>query len=488
MADVAAAKLRRLEHHRGVGDVLKPSSFNMEHLPSEIQPVVMSLLSLKEAARTSIVARNWRKLWTCHPNLCFYGSEHWPTEEDYIKIKRTNFIETVNYIVQQHTGTGLNKFSIRFRLGKEHSDHLYKWIGFATASRARIIDIDLWPKRSKIGPLAEVCDFPLELLGVQDGPFIQSLFLKYVSIKAHSDLCGFRKIRRLLLHCVEIFGDLPGLLSNCCALEDLELVSCRGVVHLNVPHQLNELRHLLISKFFARSIDFHVAGLAHFEYSGEVIPIALHGCSKLEKATITFIGILEKENFALSHAFTSIPTISAVKVLNLIADMQAHPVWAPQVHALMTRPAYMFMLLRHLTCEIKIFTDDADNHVGMIRFAHFLNLAPQLETLQLHMFFYSYHSPSWHEEPTGNEVSSCLHHLNKLKTVYMSGFRCYWSQVELLYGILVKSSSVLEHITIDPKVKIKPCGSENSYLPIYKIRDLARRAYQSFGKAINVVE
>jgi len=56
-----------------------------------------------------------------------------------------------------------------------------------------------------------------------------------------------------------------------------------------------------------------------------------------------------------------------------------------QVHALMTRPAYMFMLLRHLTCEIKIFTDDADNHVGMIRFAHFLNLAPQLETLQLHV-------------------------------------------------------------------------------------------------------
>ena len=127
------------------------------------------------------------------------------------------------------------------------------------------------------------------------------------------------------MHCVEIFGDLPGLLSNCCALEDLELVSCRGVVHLNVPHQLNELRHLLISKKFARSIDFHVAGLAHFEYSGEVIPIALHGCSKLEKATITFIGILEKENFALSHAFTSIPTISAVKVLNLIADMQATP-------------------------------------------------------------------------------------------------------------------------------------------------------------------
>lgn len=56
-----------------------------------------------------------------------------------------------------------------------------------------------------------------------------------------------------------------------------------------------------------------------------------------------------------------------------------------QVHTLTKRPAYMFMLLRHLTCGIKIFPDDPDNHVGMIRFAHFLNLAPQLETLQLHV-------------------------------------------------------------------------------------------------------
>ncbi|KAL6838806.1 hypothetical protein ACP4OV_031520 [Aristida adscensionis] len=34
MADLPAAKLRRLEHHGGLGDALKPSSFIVEDLPS----------------------------------------------------------------------------------------------------------------------------------------------------------------------------------------------------------------------------------------------------------------------------------------------------------------------------------------------------------------------------------------------------------------------------------------------------------------------
>lgn len=117
----------------------------------------------------------------------------------------------------------------------------------------------------------------------------------------------------------------------------------------------------------------------------------------------------------------------------------------------------------------------------------FVDQQPALWLLK-QMLFYTYHLMPRHEGPTGEEVSSCLHHLNKLKTVYMSGFRCYRSQVELLYGILRKSSSVLEHITIDPTVKIKPCGLKNSYIPVYKIRDLARQASESFGKTINVVE
>ncbi|EES14508.1 hypothetical protein BDA96_07G033400 [Sorghum bicolor] len=484
MEGETAAKRRKLEHHRGLSDADAPglSSFHMEDLPEGIQPLILSLLSLKEAARTSIVSRKWRMIWTRHPNLCFDGTKKRPNYEDCVKIERAKFIETVNSVVQQHSGIGLNKFSIRCSLPKNSSDHLDMWIRFAAAAKAKIIDINLWSKRYIGGPIKEQYLFPLENLGAQDGPFIQALFLTDISIKPHLDMRGFTKLRRLLLDLVHITGDLPGLLSNCCSLEDLELIACSGVTDLNIPHRLDKLRHLLISHMDIQMVDFHVTGLAHFEYKGGVIPIQLHGCSKLEKATITF----KQDNKTLGHAFTAIPSISEVKVLNMHADMEAyHPVWVSQGHMVTTRPTYMFANLRHLTCEIKIFTRGPNEHSGLLQLAHYLSFAPQLETLQLHML-YEICRFSWEGEATGEEAASCMRRLDRLKTVYMSGFRCYRPQVELLCGILAKSPA-LEHVTLQPKVMLACARVLNMCILEYEIWRWARSASERFGRAITVV-
>ncbi|KAK8458604.1 hypothetical protein SEVIR_3G405550v4 [Setaria viridis] len=145
----------------------------------------------------------------------------------------------------------------------------------------------------------------------------------------------YTKLRRLHLDHVQIIGDLPGLLLNCSILEDLELIACSGVADLNIPHQLAKLRHLLISNMCVHKVDFHVTGLTHFGYKGDVIPIVLHGCTKLEKVTLTFQMPLHEQvsNKGLGHAITGIPSISAVKELNIRAYMQEdQPIWSSQVH------------------------------------------------------------------------------------------------------------------------------------------------------------
>ncbi|CAL5008660.1 unnamed protein product [Urochloa decumbens] len=470
MEDEAAAKRRRLEHHRGLGGASGLSSFHMEDLPEEIEPLVLSLLSLKEAARTSIVSRNWRMLWTHHPNLCFDGTKNRSNDdEDYVKIERAKFIKTVNSIVQQHSRIGLNKFSIRCSLENKSSCHLDRWIRFATAARANIININLWSKKYIGEPIKNFYHFPLEALGAQDGPFIQALFLANVSIKPHSDMCGFTKLRRLLLHSVHIIGDLPGLLLNCCSLEDLEVVECLGVTDLNIPHQLDKLRHLLIYHMRVQMVEFHVTGLIHFEYKGDVIPIQLHGCSKLEKASIKF----KKDNKELGHAFTAIPSISTVKVLNMCADMDAyHPVWLPQGHTAARSPAFMFTNLRHLTCEITILAKDPNRHSDLLQLAHYLAIAPQLETLQLNMLYDSdsRHRCCWEGEVTGEGVSCMRRRLGNLKTVYMSGFRCYKAQVELLCGILEMAGPALGLVTLEPKVTLECARVLNMFIPFSEIR------------------
>ncbi|XP_066324872.1 F-box/LRR-repeat protein At4g14103-like isoform X2 [Miscanthus floridulus] len=485
MEGEAAAKRSRLDHQRGLSD---GSSFHMEDLPEEIQPLVLSLLSLKEVARTSLVSRNWRKLWTRYPNLCFDGSKDGPTDMDSVKIERAKFVETVNSIIQHHSGIGLNKFSVRFSLGMDSSDILNRWICFATASKAKIIAMNLSPKGNYLEPSKQVHYFPLEALGAQDGPFIQCLFLTNVSIKPHSDICGFTKLKSLHLHCIQIIGDLSGLLLNCSSLEDLEVIACSGVTDLNIPHQLNKLRHLLISNMRIQMVEFHVPNLSHFGYKGSVIPVVLHGCSKLQKATLTYHRTWSEEgnNKVLGHVFHGIPSVSAVKVLHVHANTYTdQPLWSSQAHSSITRPASMFLNLRHLTYEIIIFTKLANRHSGILQLAQYLSFVPQLETLEMHMLYHVSVGRCWR----GDGISCHMRRHDHLKTVYMSGFRCYRAQVELLCGIL-EMGTVLEDVTIEPVVTI-PWGLESMNfvsIPRDEICEWAHRTSQRFGKAITVAK
>jgi hypothetical protein len=54
-----------------------------------------------------------------------------------------------------------------------------------------------------------------------------------------------------------------------------------------------------------------------------------------------------------------------------------------QVHTLITRPACMFLNLRHLTYEIIIFTRGPNSHSGLLQLSQYLASAPHLETLEL---------------------------------------------------------------------------------------------------------
>ncbi|OEL31605.1 hypothetical protein BAE44_0007375, partial [Dichanthelium oligosanthes] len=156
----------------------------------------------------------------------------------------------------------------------------------------------------------------------------------------------------------------------------------------------------------------------------------------------------------LCHAFTAIPGISAVKVLNVHAYINHQWVWTSQMHTSMTKPTHMFINLRHLTCEIRITVDhDPNSQNGILQLAHYLDFAPHLDMLQLHMLHYASDRSCWRGEVTGDEVPCCMRRLDHLKTVYMSGFWCYRAQIELLCNIL-KRDAALEHVTIEPKVII----------------------------------
>lgn len=100
------------------------------------------------------------------------------------------------------------------------------------------------------------------------------------------------------------------------------------------------------------------------------------------------------------------------------------------------------------------------------------------------MFYYTLSQSSWEGEVTGEGISF-TRGLDHLKTVYLSGFRGFRAQVELLSAIMEKGAAI-EHVTIEPQVKLKCPRAMNAFIPEYKIKQWARRLSQRFGKAITI--
>ncbi|XP_044435369.1 uncharacterized protein [Triticum aestivum] len=135
-----------------------------------------------------------------------------------------------------------------------------------------------------------------------------------------------------------------------------------------------------------------------------------------------------------------VPSILPVKTLNVQAFITEYA----QLQKLPTRPQGMFMHLRHMTCQLTLYSSDRNADNGVLQLAHCLDAAPGLETLHLHM---CYHNLNGY---CSSEVVSMRPHGN-LKMVFMSGFHCYKTQIELACCIL-GNACVLEQLTIEPRV------------------------------------
>uniref|UniRef100_A0A3B6TS48 At1g61320/AtMIF1 LRR domain-containing protein n=1 Tax=Triticum aestivum TaxID=4565 RepID=A0A3B6TS48_WHEAT len=163
-----------------------------------------------------------------------------------------------------------------------------------------------------------------------------------------------------------------------------------------------------------------------------------------------------------------------------------------QLQKLAPRPCGMFMHLRHMTCGLTVLSlkkPNSDN--GVLQLVHCLNVAPQLQTLHLDMI-YSYFKASAPDEAP-EEEGPHMHRHDHLKTVHISGFRCYKAQVELACCIL-ENARVLDHMEVQPRVAVAICGYadlknfavERRFLP--GVREWARLTSERFGKAITVLD
>ena len=89
---------------------------------------IIAGITLKEAVRMSIVCSKLRKSWIYHPNLDFDISTVPASSRHNIMQGLKRFIDTVNFVLREHSGLALNRLAVNFQLHKEHANDIDGWV------------------------------------------------------------------------------------------------------------------------------------------------------------------------------------------------------------------------------------------------------------------------------------------------------------------------------------------------------------------------
>ncbi|CAM8884339.1 unnamed protein product [Rhodiola kirilowii] len=222
-------------------------------LPNEVIDCILDRVSIKDAVRTSILARKWRSHWTRLTNLVFdqdfVYDEVMKTEyNDHDKLY-SDYIDIVGTFLLLHNGP-IHKFVLfipDLRTKPPFHINFNKWMHVVSHSGVKEISLDTPGNRFRT--LSSYLYDCLEL---------RCLTLRNCAIKHRYNFIGFANLISLQLSKVWIFkdGDLSTLVSDCPLLENLfiEWVSWRSFTVSALKLQTMSFRGFCLADFTMRNV------------------------------------------------------------------------------------------------------------------------------------------------------------------------------------------------------------------------------------------
>ncbi|XVF76209.1 hypothetical protein PTKIN_Ptkin13bG0248200 [Pterospermum kingtungense] len=197
----------------------------INELPDHILVSILSLLNLKEAARTSILSRRWVYLWTYTRRLVFEDPQVVKSPE----VASSGFINWVNSILKFYQGTTLDEFTVCFDLDEQSCKlDIDSWIIFALEKRAQCLHLNF------------------RLL---DGYFHMGSYTLTTQFLSN---CTINSLKVLRLISVEVSGEVVEYILSACPLLELLCVKTslslwgrRPIANINNVPNLVEFSWLL---------------------------------------------------------------------------------------------------------------------------------------------------------------------------------------------------------------------------------------------------
>ncbi|KAM7494908.1 hypothetical protein LguiB_029517 [Lonicera macranthoides] len=404
------SKLRKCNMNRN-----SLSADRISELPDDILVTILSQLTMKEAACTTILSHRWKKLWTHTTGTLdfFEGSNVLWSINLFVEMKlrhpqrvqeRSPFVKWVNRILESHNGATIDGFRVHFDLDSSYKSDIDSWIKFALQKGARRFELDL----ERISRSSEdIYPFPAQ------------------SLIGHPTINN--SLAHLQLNYVDVTRELlEYLLSNCPFLEFVSVRCSQSLVGAKVVAASPKLKYLEISD--CDNMEF------------------------LEISSAINLGSLKYAGPLASLCFRNVPNLADVSFggkycLDIVEKFQEQIIPPSQIEKLkfdMRHIVYerfdTFPELKNLKqLELVVLAWDG---FGVLPYAILLAKCPMLYRLCVQF--------EWFEGPIKRKMEEKECRLACLKLVEMSGFRGSRSDMELA-TFLVTNAPYLEKITIDTR-------------------------------------
>uniref|UniRef100_A0A0D9X512 F-box domain-containing protein n=1 Tax=Leersia perrieri TaxID=77586 RepID=A0A0D9X512_9ORYZ len=429
---------------------------------------IVSHLTLKEAARASVLSSSWRNAWRHYPDLTFSHSifprniHVTPSMSRQVKLRlkeqTERFIHIVNNILQRHSGLVVKSLKIKFNLYRVHQVHIDQWVGFAIKSKAADLILDLRPL--SLLTTNEPYVFPFNLFMDKQQCCIQVLRLNFCSFKPPLEFSCLNNLKTLDLRSVDIIEvDVDSLLTNCICLEYLRIEKCDKLINLVVSHPLHSLQSLVVRNCRSlQRIDFLVASHPlHCLQS-----LVVRDCRSLQRIDLDAVDLayfVVKAPRVVDAWIGIHSPIVVLHILSELADMLPdlqklclHLSSTENEMLFMPGNTSMFMHLRDL--DLRILHWKNLHMRELLLLGHVLDLAPVMQRCNLNLHEkepYDAYCPLMKRLPTSFHTH--------LKEVMITGFVSEWQYASLAAHFLFNATS-FQTMEITSMYKPMQCGEK----------------------------
>ncbi|KAK9273984.1 hypothetical protein L1049_018798 [Liquidambar formosana] len=130
----------------------------ISEFPEGILSHILSFLTLRDAAKASVLSPTWRYLCASTSKLSFdlftvFGKNDrmgMCTRFYNLQENKLKFVKVVDQFLQLHRGPKIDSFRVCYCLGNESACHIDRWISFAVRMRTEKLELDTFFSFPKI--------------------------------------------------------------------------------------------------------------------------------------------------------------------------------------------------------------------------------------------------------------------------------------------------------------------------------------------------